>query len=102
MMCPEIPLYLTVASFLFATGALGVLLRRNPLIVLLSLEIMLNGANLAFISFARRLGDGDGQIFAVAVMAVAASEVVVGLGLVVALHRRDLELDVDRLSTLRG
>jgi NADH-quinone oxidoreductase subunit K len=79
-----------------------VLLRRNPLIVLLSLEIMLNGANLAFIAFARRLGDGDGQIFAVAVMAVAASEVVVGLGLVVALHRRDLELDVDRLSTLRG
>ena len=102
MMGPEIPLYLTVASFLFATGALGVLLRRNPLIVLLSLEIMLNGANLAFISFARRLGDGDGQIFAVAVMAVAASEVVVGLGLVVALHRRDLELDVDQLSTLRG
>jgi NADH-quinone oxidoreductase subunit K len=102
MMGPEIPLYLTVASFLFATGALGVLLRRNPLIVLLSLEIMLNGANLAFIAFARRLGDADGQIFAVAVMAVAASEVVVGLGLVVALHRRDLELDVDRLSTLKG
>jgi NADH-quinone oxidoreductase subunit K len=102
MLGPEIPLYLTVASFLFATGALGVLLRRNPLIVLLSLEIMLNGANLAFIAFARRLGDGDGQIFAVAVMAVAASEVVVGLGLVVALHRRDLELDVDRLSTLKG
>src|SRR5215218_5956839 len=85
MMGPEIPLYLTVASFLFATGALGVLLRRNPLIVLLSLEIMLNGANLAFISFARRLGDGDGQIFAVTVMAVAASEGVVGLGLAVAL-----------------
>jgi len=79
-----------------------VLLRRNPLIVLLSLEIMLNGANLAFIAFARRLGDASGQIFAVTVMAVAASEVVVGLGLVVALHRRDLELDVDTLSTLKG
>jgi NADH-quinone oxidoreductase subunit K len=99
---PEIPLYLTVSGFLFATGALGVLLRRNPLIVLLSLEIMLNAANLALISFARLHGGPDGQIFALAVMAVAASEVVVGLGLVVALHRRNLELDIDRLSTLRG
>ncbi len=102
MMGPDVSWYIVLSAFLFTVGALGVLLRRSPLIVLLSLEIMLNGANLAFISFARRLGDGDGQIFAVAVMAVAASEVVVGLGLVVALHRRDLELDVDRLSTLRG
>jgi NADH-quinone oxidoreductase subunit K len=87
---------------LFATGALGVLLRRSPLIVLLSLEIMLNGANLALIAFARQQGDVDGQVFALAVMAVAASEVVVGLGLVVAMARRGLELDVDKLSTLRG
>ena len=99
---PGVGWYLIVAAMLFGIGSLGIMLRRSPLIVLLSLEIMLNGANLAFISFARRLGDGDGQIFAVAVMAVAASEVVVGLGLVVALHRRDLELDVDQLSTLRG
>jgi NADH-quinone oxidoreductase subunit K len=102
MMGPEIPLYLTVASFLFATGALGVLLRRNPLIVLLSLEIMLNGANLALIAFARHLNNGDGQIFALTVMAVAASEVVVGLGLIVALNRKRVPLDVDRLSSLRG
>jgi NADH-quinone oxidoreductase subunit K len=102
MMGPDLTWYLAVAAFLFAIGALGVMLRRSPLIVLLSLEIMLNGANLAFISFARRLGDGDGQIFAVAVMAVAASEVVVGLGLVVALNRSRVPLDVDRLSTLRG
>ena len=94
--------YLAVAAFLFGTGALGVLLRRNPLIVLLSLEIMLNGANLAMIAFARNLGDGSGQIFALAVMAVAASEVVVGLGLVVALNRKHVTLDVDRLNTLRG
>ena len=99
---PEIAWYLCVAGFLFATGALGVLLRRNPLIVLLSLEIMLNGANLALIGFARNLGDGGGQIFALAVMAVAASEVVVGLGLIVAIGRRNLELDVDKLSELRG
>jgi NADH-quinone oxidoreductase subunit K len=101
-MGPGISWYLAVAAFLFATGALGVLLRRSPLIVLLSLEIMLNGANLALIAFARHQGDASGQIFALAVMAVAASEVVVGLGLIVALARRRLDLDVDKLSTLRG
>ena len=99
---PEISWYLAVAAFLFATGALGVLIRRSPLIVLLSLEIMLNGANLALIAFSREQGRGDGQIFALAVMAVAASEVVVGLGLIVAMARRNLELDVDKLLSLRG
>jgi NADH-quinone oxidoreductase subunit K len=94
--------YLCVAGFLFCTGALGVLVRRSPLIVLLSLEIMLNGANLALIAFSRYHGHADGQIFALAVMAVAASEVVVGLGLIVAMARRRLDLDVDRLRTLRG
>ena len=99
---PEVSWYLAVAAFLFATGALGVLLRRSPLIVLLSLEIMLNGANLALIAFARHNGSGAGQVFALAVMAVAASEVVVGLGLIVAISRRHLALDVDKLRTLRG
>ena len=99
---PEVSWYLGVAAFLFATGAFGVLVRRSPLIVLLSLEIMLNGANLALIAFARHLNNGDGQIFALAVMAVAASEVVVGLGLIVALNRKRVPLDVDRLSSLRG
>jgi NADH-quinone oxidoreductase subunit K len=102
MLGPDVPAYLVISAFLFATGALGVLLRRSPLIILLSLEIMLNGANLALIGFSRRLGDGDGQIFALAVMAVAASEVVVGLGLIVAMSRRKLDLDVDKLSSLRG
>ena len=101
-MGPGVSWYLAVAGFLFGIGALGVLLRRNPLIVLLSLEIMLNGGNLALIGFARNLGDGAGQIFALAVMAVAASEVVVGLGLIVALNRKRVTLDVDRLNTLRG
>jgi len=99
---PTVTWYLVVAAFLFGTGALGVLIRRNPLIVLLSLEIMLNGGNLALIAFARHWGNGDGQIFALAVMAVAASEVVVGLGLIVAIHRRRIVLDVDKLSFLRG
>jgi NADH-quinone oxidoreductase subunit K len=99
---PSVAWYLAVAAALFAIGAAGVLLRRSPLIVLLSLEIMLNGANLALITFSRHHGEGSGQIFALAVMAIAASEVVVGLGLIVALARRRLDLDVDKLSFLRG
>ena len=102
MLGPDIVWYLGVSATLFATGALGVMLRRSPLIILLSVEIMLNGANLALIAFSRRLGQEDGQVFAIAVMAVAASEVVVGLGLIVALGRRNVELDVDKLRTLRG
>ena len=102
MMGPGIPWYLAISSILFSIGVAGVLLRRSPLIVLLSLEIMLNGGNLALIAFARHSGDASGQVFAIAVMAVAASEVVVGLGLIVAMSRRHLELDVDKLRTLRG
>jgi len=99
---PDVSWYLAVAAVLFSTGALGVLIRRSPLIVLLSLEIMLNGANLALIAFSRHFARGDGQIFALSVMAVAASEVVVGLGLIVAMARRKLTLDVDLLRILRG
>jgi NADH-quinone oxidoreductase subunit K len=99
---PDPTWYLALSSFLFTIGALGVLLRRSPLIVLLSLELMLNGANLALIAFARHHGGADGQVFALAVMAVAASEVVVGLGLIVAMARRRLILDVDEMRSLRG
>ena len=99
---PDVSWYLFVSAILFSIGAAGVLLRRSPLIVLLSLEIMLNSANLALIAFARLHGGHDGQIFALAVMAVAASEVVVGLGLIVAIARKRLDLDVDRLRVLRG
>jgi NADH-quinone oxidoreductase subunit K len=99
---PDVTWYLILATMLFVTGSLGVFLRRSPLIILLSVEIMLNGANLALIAFARRWGQEDGQVFAIAVMAVAASEVVVGLGLIVAMGRRHVDLDVDRLRTLRG
>jgi NADH-quinone oxidoreductase subunit K len=102
MLGPDVSWYLVIAGVLFAIGAFGVLLRRSPLIVLLSLEIMLNAANLTLISFARLHGEHDGQIFALAVMAVAASEVVVGLGIIVAMSRRKLALDVDELRTLRG
>jgi NADH-quinone oxidoreductase subunit K len=101
-MGPGVGWYLVVAGFLFSIGATGVMLRRSPLIVLLSLELMLNSANLAFVAFARLTGEGTGQIFALSVMAVAAAEVCVGLGLIVAMARRNLPLDVDRLSELRG
>jgi NADH-quinone oxidoreductase subunit K len=99
---PDVAWYIVVAGLLFVIGALGVLVRRSPLIILLSVEIMLNGANLALIAFARHIGRADGQVFALAVMAVAASEVVVGLGLIVAMGRRHFELDVDKLRSLRG
>jgi NADH-quinone oxidoreductase subunit K len=99
---PDVSWYLGVAAFMFGTGALGVLLRRSPLIILLSLEVMLNAGNLALIAFSRLHGGGAGQIFALSVMAVAASEVVVGLGLIVAMARRNLTLDVDKLTSLRG
>jgi NADH-quinone oxidoreductase subunit K len=99
---PAIGWYLIVAAILFGIGALGVMMRRSPLIVLLSLEIMLNAANLTLIAFARQHGNLDGQVFALAVMAVAASEVAIGLGLIVAMGRRRIALDVDEASALRG
>lgn len=99
---PGIAAYLVISVLLFATGALGVLIRRSPLIILLALEIMLNAGNLALIAYSRHLGDGDGQIFALTVMVVAAAEAVVGLGLIVAMSRLRVELDVDKLTSLRG
>jgi NADH:ubiquinone oxidoreductase subunit K len=102
MLGPDITWYVVLAGLLFVIGALGVMLRRSPLIILLSVEIMLNSANLLLIAFSRLHGHEDGQVFALAVMAVAAAEVVIGLGLIVAMGRRGLELDVDKLRTLRG
>jgi NADH:ubiquinone oxidoreductase subunit K len=94
--------YVVLSSFLFALGAVGVLTRRNPLVILLCLELMLNAGNLALIAFSRMWGNGDGQIFALVVMVVAACEVVVGLGIIVGIYRRRLPEDVDDLSELRG
>ena len=94
--------YLSVSSIVFCTGAFGVMTRRNPLVVLLCLELMLNGANLALIAFSRMWGNGDGQILAIVVMIVAACEVCIGLGMIVAIHRRHLPIDVDELRELQG
>ena len=94
--------YLVVSAFLFALGAAGVVIRRNPLVILLCLELMLNAANLAFVAFSRMHGNGDGQIMAIIVLVVAACEVTVGLGVIVAMYRRRLPTDVDELRELHG
>jgi NADH:ubiquinone oxidoreductase subunit K len=94
--------YLVVSALVFAVGAVGVLTRRNPVVVLLCLELMLNAANIALIAFARMWGNTEGQIFAIIVMVVAACEVCIGLGLVVAVYRRRLPIDVDEIRELHG
>ena len=98
----DIAWFLVLSAFIFAIGAAGVLTRRNPLVILLCLELMLNAANLALVAFARMHGDGGGQIFALIVMVIAACEVAIGLGIIVAIYRRRLPVDVDELSDLRG
>ena len=94
--------YLVVSALVFCIGLGGILTRRNPLVILLCLELMLNAGNLALIAFSRMTGTGDGQIFAIIVMVVAACEVTVGLGVIVAMYRRRLPIDVDELRTLQG
>jgi NADH:ubiquinone oxidoreductase subunit K len=94
--------YVVLSALLFAVGATGILLRRNPVVILLCLELLLNAGNLALIAFSRMVGNQQGQVFALVVMVVAACEVVVGLGLIVAIFRRRLPLDVDELRELRG
>ena len=94
--------YLVVSALVFCIGLGGILTRRNPLVILLCLELMLNAGNLALVAFSRAHGNQQGQIFALVVMVTAACEVVVGLGLIVALFRRRLPLNVDDLRDLRG
>ena len=98
----DITWYLALSALLFAIGAGGVLIRRSPLVILLCLELMLNAGNLALVAFARQHGEQDGHVFALIVMVVAACEVVVGLGLIVAMFRRRLPLNVDEMRDLRG
>ena len=98
----DVSWYLVLSALLFATGACGVLLRRSPLVILLCLELMLNAGNLALIAFSRSNGNQEGQIFALIVMVVAACEVVVGRGLIVARFRRRMVLDVDEIRELKG
>jgi len=93
--------FLVLAAVLFAIGTAGVILRRNILIVMMSIELMLNAANLTILTFARMWGDLSGHSFAMIVIAVAAAEVAVGLAIVVAIFRGRRHVDVDRLNLLK-
>ena len=94
--------YLTVSAVLFAIGAVGVLVRRNPLVMFMSIELMLNAVNLTFIAFAHFLDSVDGWMFVFLVLTVAAAEVVVGLAIIVSIFRTRNVIDVDELKTLNG
>ncbi|MEJ5224960.1 MAG: NADH-quinone oxidoreductase subunit NuoK [Anaerolineales bacterium] len=94
--------YLILSGILFSMGVLGVLVRRNSLVIFMSIELMLNAANLAFVAFARIFNQLDGQIFVFFVMTVAAAEVAVGLSLIVSIFRSRNTINVDDLSTLKG
>jgi NADH-quinone oxidoreductase subunit K len=98
----DIVWFLVLSAFIFCIGAAGVIVRRDPLVILLCLELMLNGGNLALIAFSRMHGSEAGQIFALIVMVIAACEVVIGLGIIVAMYRNRLRIDVDEMSELRG
>ncbi|MFL5868492.1 MAG: NADH-quinone oxidoreductase subunit NuoK [Thermoleophilaceae bacterium] len=98
----DVAWFLVLSVFIFCIGIAGVLTRRNPLVVLLCLELTLNAGNLALVAFARMHGGAAGQVFALIVMVIAACEVVIGLGIIVALYRRRVPIDVDELSELRG
>jgi NADH-quinone oxidoreductase subunit K len=93
--------FLVLAAVLFLIGVVGVLARRNALIILMAVEIMLNAANMTLLTFARMWGDLSGHTFALIVIAVAAAEAAVGLAIVVAVFRGRRNVDVDRLTTLR-
>ena len=94
--------YLTLAALLFTIGAVGVLVRRNVLVMFMCVELMLNAVNLTFVTFARMLDDIGGQALVFFVLVVAAAEVVVGLGIIVAIFRRRAGATADDLNLLRG
>ena len=94
--------YLVLSAILFTMGALGVLIRRNALIILMCAELMLNAANLNLIAFARHSGTVAGQAFALMVMGLAAAEVAIGLAIVVALYRKKSSITVDEINLLKG
>lgn len=94
--------YLIVSALLFCLGVLGVLTRRNLIVIFMSIELMLNAANLSFVAFSRYLGGMDGQVFVFFIMVVAAAEVTVGLAIIVALYRNWDSIFADRIHLLKG
>jgi NADH-quinone oxidoreductase subunit K len=98
----DISYYILLSAVLFTIGAAGVLIRRNPLIIFMSVELMLNAANLAFVAFASMHNSLDGQIFVFFVMTVAAAEVAVGLALIVQIFKNRHSINVDEMNSLKG
>src|SRR4030066_400587 len=94
--------YIILSAILFTLGAVGVLIRRNAIVIFMSVELMLNAANLAFVAFSQMYGTLDGQVFVFFVITVAAAEVAVGLALIVAIFRTKHSINVDELSNLKG
>jgi NADH-quinone oxidoreductase subunit K len=101
-MTPGAEYYLVVSAVLFTLGTIGVLTRRDPLIIFMSIELMLNSVNLSFVTFSSYLKSPDGQIFVFIIMTVAAAEVVVGLALIVSIFQRAHRVDVDDLDEMKG
>jgi NADH-quinone oxidoreductase subunit K len=99
---PTVNHYLMLSAVLFTIGTAGVFVRRNLITILLSIEIMLNAVNLAFVAFGRAMGTADGQIIVFFVMTVAAAEVAVGLAIIVAIFRARFRINVDDLASMRG
>lgn len=96
-----IPYYLVISAVLFITGAVGVLLRRNALIMLMSLELMLNAVNLSFVAYARMLDDTGGHVIVFLIIAVAAAEAVVGLAILLTIFRNRESVNIDHLNLMR-
>ncbi len=94
--------YLMVGAFLFTIGAVGVLIRRNPLVIFMSIEMMLNAVNLTLVAYSNHLRNMEGQIFVFFVMTVAAAEVVVGLAIIVSIFRARETINVDLLNSMKG
>ena len=94
--------YLILSGILFTIGVVGVLIKRNPIVIFMSIELMLNAVNVSFIAFGRYLGDNGGQMFAIFVMAVAAAEVAVGLGILISIFRSRESINVDEVNLMRG
>ncbi len=101
-MTPDASSYLIISAILFTLGTVGVLVRRDPLIIFMCIELMLNSVNLTFVAFSHYLSSADGLIFVFMIMTVAAAEVVVGLALIVSIFRTREDIDVDQLDEMHG
>jgi NADH-quinone oxidoreductase subunit K len=94
--------YLILSALLFTVGAVGVLVKRNPIVIFMCIELMLNATNLSFLAFGRYLGHAGGSMFTIFVMAVAAAEVAVGLGILISIFRSRENINVDEINVMRG